>query len=363
MSIFKSNEQTAIWFRDRYQAGELILKPPFQRKPVWTAKQKCHLVESMLLGLPIPEIYIQHTVETRNGEDKSVYAVVDGQQRVRSLLQFIGIDTTESEEEWNKFPLDKLDADSDYKDRTYASLMPDERKAFLEYSFAVRELQTKDDELVRNIFRRLNKFVTKLNDQELRNATYSGPFMQLAQRLADNDYWVSNRLVSPAQIRRMKDIEFVSELLIGVIHGPQGGSAKAIDDYYTQYEDYDDEFPEQSATEKRFTATLNAIQKLLDSDDFTRFVSNRSDFYSLFVAIAYTIRTHMKVKLKTRELRMALKNFETSVDARLADEHKRVSTAILTDVRAVEEGANDKKRRGDRHKVLVKLLSHHIMTK
>lgn len=50
----------------------------------------------------------------------------------------------------------------------------------------------------------------------------------------------------------MKDIEFASELLIGVIHGPQGGSAKNIDKYYARYEDYDDEFPGQRVAVRRF---------------------------------------------------------------------------------------------------------------
>jgi hypothetical protein len=361
MSIFKSNEQTAIWFRDRFKAGELILKPPFQRKPVWTAKQKCHLIESILLGLPIPEIYIQHTVTTDDeGEEKSIYAVVDGQQRIRALLQFIGIDDTESEQEWNKFPLDKLDAGAEFKDRTYASFSPDERKKFLEYQFAVRELQTQDDDVVRNIFRRLNKFVTKLNDQELRNATYSGPFMQLAQNLADNDYWVNNHLVSPAQIRRMKDIEFCSELLIGVIHGPQGGSAKSIDEYYTQYEDYEDDFPDQKVAEKRFAATLRLVQDILGEDEFTRFANNRSDFYSLFVAIAHIVRTHKKVSLRIKAARAALKKFEAAVDERLADETRAAGADVVAYVRAVEKGANDKKRRADRHKILVKLLLAYV---
>jgi hypothetical protein len=43
-------------------------------------------------------------------------------------------------------------------------------------------------------------------------------------------------------LRRMTDVEFVSELLIGILHGPQAGNARAIDEYYVQYEDYDDEY-------------------------------------------------------------------------------------------------------------------------
>src|SRR5207245_1440160 len=101
-----------------------------------------------------------------------------------------------------------------------------------------------DDE-VRDMFRRLNKYLTPLKPQELRNATYSGPFAVLVQKLADDKYWAEKGIVSPALIRRQNDVEFVSELMIGVLHGPQGGGAAVIDQYYSQYEDFEDEFPGQ----------------------------------------------------------------------------------------------------------------------
>jgi len=360
MTTFNSTEQPVIWFRDRYLAGELVLKPPFQRQPVWTAKQKSHLIESILLGLPIPEIYIQHSVETVDGEEKSVYAIVDGQQRIRTVLQFIGVDKTESEQEFNKFSLDKLSAESKFKDAIYSDLNDGPRTAFLKYKFAVRMLETDDDETVRNIFRRLNKFVTKLNEQELRSATYTGPFMQLALAMADNEFWIDNRLVSPSQIRRMKDVEFVSELLIGVIHGPQGGSGKAIDEYYTQYEDYDDEFPNQKSTVKRFNATLDVVKQLLGNADFDRFRSNRTDFYTVFVATANLLMDHELLPQDLPKFRQSLLRFEEDVDARLADERRAASDDVIKYVRAVEKGANDKKRRADRHAVLVKIISPHF---
>jgi hypothetical protein len=368
MLTYYSTEQPVIWFRDRYLAGELVLKPPFQRRPVWTVKQKCYLVESILLGLPIPELYVQHAVERANdgvvaGSDKaekSVYYVVDGQQRIRTILQFLGVDKTESEQEWNKFSLDKLPTDSGYRDATFSTLNDADRGRLLKYKFAVRQLETDSDEVVRSIFKRINKFVTKLNDQELRNATYSGPFMQLAQALADDEVWVRQGLVSPAQIRRMKDVEFVSELVIGVIHGPQGGSARVIDDYYSQYEDYEDEFPNQRAVVKRFTTTLVAAKSVLDKQDFTRFGTNRTDFYTLFVAMSMLLLNHTLSRTEIPKLRATLLRFERAVDARLADETKSAPSHVISYVRSVEKGANDRKRRADRNAALLNVIGKHF---
>lgn len=349
---FQSSDQTISWIRDRYTEGTLVLKPPFQRNPVWAGKQKSFLIESILLNLPVPEIYVQTTVDEN---EKTQYAVVDGQQRTRAVLQYIGVDQDETEAEHNQFSLQHLPATSPFKDKGFGDLAPAERTAFLKYRFSVRELDTDDDDVVRDMFRRLNKYLTKLNDQELRNATFSGPFMAAALDLAENPYWTDNRLVTPAQVRRMKDIEFVSELLIGVMHGPQAGSAGAIDEYYAQYEDFDDEFPGQRTVVKRFRKTLQLIKRALPDTENTRW-RNRTDFYSLFVAVAVLLLEYDLPANKTATLRKRLQEFARRVDLRLADEGVAVPQYIVTYVRAVEKGANDKKRRADRHDALLQVV-------
>ena len=360
---YNSTEQPVIWFRDRYNSGELSIRPPYQRQPVWSAKQKCALVESILLSLPIPEIYVQHTVErdSEGTHERSAYAVVDGQQRIRTVLQFIGIDATDTEAAHNSFSLDKLEnLASPLRGLRYNDLNSDQRSAFLTYKFAVRHLDTADEDGVRDIFKRINKFSTKLNDQELRNATYTGPFIQLANELADDDFWVTNTLVSPAQIRRMKDIQFVSELLIGVIHGPQGGSARIIDEYYSMYEDYDEQFPGQRTTVERFRRTKAILKDLFEVGGVSRFRTNLTDFYSLFVATAAMLIDWDLPTDRVSPLSIAIRSFEQSVDRRLADNAASAVQDVVTYVRAVEKGANDKKRRADRHEVLLTLLQRHF---
>lgn len=363
---FHSTEQAVSWFRDRYVDGQLVLKPPFQRQPVWTERQKNFLIESVLLKLPIPELYAQHivTVDAERETESSTYAVVDGQQRIRSILQFIGVDQDATEAEYNKFALDKLPAASPFHGATYSKLSPEQKSEFLKYRFSVRELETSDDDQVRDIFKRLNKYSTKLNDQELRNATFTGPFMQLSVQLADREEWITNRLVSPAQIRRMKDIEFVSELIIGAIHGPQGGSARAIDAYYQMYEEYEDEFPNQNTIRSRFESALATVQVILGGDQWSRFRSNRTDYYSLFVATASFLRSpgsRMK-QSSLATLQRSLHRFEAQVDQRLGDEATRVSKSVVQYVRSVEKGANDKNRRGERHQILLTLLGNYFKT-
>jgi len=354
---FESFPQPVIWLRDRYLAGELDLKPPFQRMPVWAAKQKSFLIESILLDLPVPEIYIQEELIERDGQFKAMYYVVDGQQRIRTVLQFMGIDKTESELAWNKFALDKLPDDSTFRDVNFLGLSKEQVGKFLQYTMSIRLLKNADDAAVRDMFKRLNRFLTKLNDQELRNATYTGPFIVAVTALAEKKFWLENGLVTPAQIRRMKDIEFASELLIGVIHGPQAGSAKSIDEYYTEYEDYEDEFPGQKAAVARFDTTLTAVSNVLPSEEISRFRSNRTDFYTLFVAVAQLLLTHELPKGNYSSLQRKLRKFERAVDERLANEDVKASANVIQYVRAVEKGANDKARRADRHAAILQVIS------
>jgi len=356
---FNCSIQNLGWFHDRYREGTLEIRPPFQRKPVWAARQKCYLIESILMSLPIPEIFVQ---QKTSPEGKTTFVVVDGQQRIRSVLQFIGSERDPAESQYNKFSLDKLEADSAWYDYAFNDLQSEQRIAFFEYKFAVRYLNTGSDSEVRDMFKRLNMFLTPLNPQELRNATYKGPFISAAYELANNEYWAENKIVSPKSIRRMGDIQFVSELLIAVMHGPQGGSSKIVDDYYQQYEDFEEEFPEQRRAIRLFKATLDAVHRIFPEIKEIRW-SNKTDFYSLFAAAASLLRNSELVETMVPQVRSRLVEFANDVDKRLGDQTADVGANVIQYVRAVEKGANDKPRRADRHEVLVNLLQPYFAPK
>ena len=356
---FTSSTQSTSWFKDRFRDETLTLRPPYQRKPVWAARQKCYLVESILLELPVPEIYIHRTTDA---DGASSYAVVDGQQRIRAVLQFLGSVFEADDAEFAGFALDKLDPKSPYLGTTFDELSQADKIKFYNYEFHLRYLITDDEAELRSMFARLNRFLTPLNAQELRNATYIGPFPKLAEKLAEDPWWLHSGLLSRALIRRLADIELVSQLLIGIMHGPQGGSAKVVDSFYLKYEDYDlqEGFPDQRRTRRLFDATFDSLKRIvekLDTED-TRWI-NKADFYSLFVAVAECHRNSWQKPIPASlldDVVAALVKFGAEVDKRLTNERARVSADALTYVRAIEKGVNEKKRRADRHMVLVELL-------
>jgi hypothetical protein len=351
-SLYDASNESAGWFRKQYLDGKLELRPPFQRKPVWAARNKCALIETLLLDLPVPEIYVQ-TFTAPDGDVR--YAVVDGQQRVRTLLQFAGVEKEAEELKWNKFSLDKLSESSEFHDQTFDDLTDDQKKGLWLYKFAVRHLNTEDDALVRNMFSRLNSFSMPLKPQELRNAMYQGPFLRLSEQLADDEYWSRNAIISAAAIRRMGDVEFVSDLLIGVMHGPQGGSAKVINTYYGNYEDCEDEFPDQRPTKDTFTRVLRVISGILPEIAETRW-RNKNDFYSLFVSLADRMRTAEMKAAYFSAAAARLSALAVEVERRRANEDAKVSKRAVRYFDAVEKGANDKSRRGERHEALLEIL-------
>lgn len=334
------------WFAERDQEGNLDLQPYFQRRLVWANRQKANLIESVLLELPVPEIYMQ--VKT-TPQGRSEYIVVDGQQRISAILDFAGINGREP------FELQNLDDSSMWEGYTFNDLDDEEKTRFYGHSMAVRYLQDAEAGEIKDLFRRLNKYPTPLNQQELRNATYRGPFLRLSESIAEDEFWSENGLAKPDAIRRMRDIEFVSDLLIGVLDGPQGGNAKTFDNYYNAFEDYEPEFPGQRDCRKRFNLARDLVEELVGDIRSTRW-SNKTDFYSLFVAIADLLREHVLPHDKVKQLAAELTNFEKEIGQFQKDENSPTSSAVIEYVGATRRGSSDQHRRSVRHRAVLSLL-------
>jgi hypothetical protein len=136
--------------------------------------------------------------------------------------------------------------------------------------------------------------------------------------------------------------------------GPQGGSGQVIDDYYRQMEAYDDEFPDQKLVKRLYDRTLAAVQSIFPEIKKVRW-RNRTDFYSLFVAIGSILNEQPKSYNKEK-VRGILTDFAEQVNERMSDEEATVSNEAAEYTAAVKRGSSDKSRRAVRHKALLTLL-------
>lgn len=266
-SFLNTTLRNVLWFKSAHDKGELDVKPPFQRNPVWVERQKSFLIDSILSGFPIPEIYMQEVI---SAQGKAKHIIVDGQQRIRAVLEFLE----------ERYEINGKDSPT-WADMSFEDLNDDEKKTIFEYNFIVRILPEMDDIQIRAIFQRLNINVLPLNKQELRHATYWGPFIELMNAISNKEVWQKIDIFASNDIRRMLDVEYISELTIAYLNGPQN-KKKNVEKYYQIYEQ---EFEFEELVDETFNSVLSEIVKILPDINKTRW-SKKTDFYTVFLIFA-----------------------------------------------------------------------------
>lgn len=266
--------------------GELALSPSFQRRPVWPKKAKSYLIDTLSRGLPIPIVFLREITDIDTL--KTIREVVDGQQRLRTLISFIDPTALKDfKESADSFQVARSH-NSELANKTFAELPDRIKKNLLAYQIPVHVLppDTPDSQVL-DIFRRMNATGTKLNNQELRNAEFFGQFIQSVYASAHGNLqrWRRWGIFSEQQIARMDEAEFVSELYILILNGISEQSKPVIT---RAYKDYDVNFNERDLVEERFSHTMSAIEDIFGDRIRATRLSNRGIFYAYFAAI-YTV--------------------------------------------------------------------------
>ncbi|MEW2568518.1 DUF262 domain-containing protein [Streptomyces sp. NPDC047070] len=230
---FEIESKTVAEFRSLNKSGELILQPEYQRKAVWPERAKVSLMETILLGYPIPEIYLSYETSP---EGEQAASVVDGQQRLTSLLEFLN----------NKFPLDGLEDEKlreKFEGKFFKELPDTVRQEFFQYRFPIRRLSNLADEFVRAVFARVNRVNMVLTEQELRNALLPGPFNDFLKDCAAHQMSELSGVFSGERRKRGGDLEFYAEVFGTCIFGLSNKKFELNERYdkiSTDFEEYQD---------------------------------------------------------------------------------------------------------------------------
>ncbi len=253
--------------------GELILQPRFQRRNAWSPAAKSNLVDTILRGLPSPLIFVRQSVDPR--QRRTIREVVDGQQRLRSVIEFYG----------NVFPV-MVSQNEDYGGMRFEELPIDVQRDFLSYEFSVVLLEAASDATVLDIFARLNSYSLRLNAQELLNAAFFGEFKKTVYALGQEhlEFWRSNRILTDSQIIRMAEADITTELLVVTLEGIQHRRAKIRDLYASR----DDRFLEKDRVSAAFRATIDIIRTCLGDRLKRTAFRRRALFHSLFCAFYHS---------------------------------------------------------------------------
>ncbi|MFH0270562.1 DUF262 domain-containing protein [Vibrio jasicida] len=224
MSRINQVSPTVSLLFDRVKYDEIDLQPEFQRGDrVWPIPDKSRLIESVLLGLPIPVFYFAEKENTDPDVDADyIWVVIDGLQRTTALIGYMR----------GEYDLKGLKRLSEYNDLTFNELPRKEQRKIREYQLFghLIPMSNDSDAMIREIFHRINTYGKTLSAQEIRSALYQGPTNRFLKYVADSDEFIS-AIPTSISSNRMLDLEYVLRALAFLIFGYENYNYETNDDF------------------------------------------------------------------------------------------------------------------------------------
>lgn len=343
------------WFLDLYQNGQLNLTPPYQRRSVWTLKDRKFFLDTIFRTYPSPAVFLHKEIYAE--KDKMIYHVVDGKQRLETIIQFskndIAIDKDYGDEKLDGKKWKQIEQDPHLKDR------------FLRYALSVEFMDSDDSSVINEVFDRLNRNSRKLERQEMRHAKYDGWFIKVAEREAEQEEWEQFGIVTKARMRRMKDVQLISELLTVLLKNTiLGYDQDALDDIYAEYDspaesivDFDD---------RQFESDLTYLKDyMLKMEEhnaaISRYSKGLNNFFSLWAFLALN-RRRLKSPATTADTyvdfmtKVTMVSKEKDLDALLRDHDHELYTEAFLYLKSSVKANTDKQQRIERNKILESVL-------
>ncbi len=317
----------------KWRAGDIEI-PPFQRQFVWRQNQASKLIESFLIGLPVPAVFLY----TERASQK--FLVIDGQQRLRSVFYFLeGYFGEKKNGQRDVFNLTGLSENSRYYQKEFRELSAaDQRKLHncVLRSFIVQQLNPQDHTSMYHVFERLNTGGTFLANQEIRNCVYRGNFRVLLQELNILPEW--RRITGKESIdSRQRDIELILRFfaLLDSTH-----YEKPMKDFLSKFMFKNRELGDTAYRQFRtlFAATCAAVTKALGERPFhIRRGLNSAVFDCVMVSFAHHLDAiPTDIAQRYQELKEDKTGFLTKVsagttDAEVLKERTRLASERLFD--------------------------------
>lgn len=269
-----------------FNDGVLIVDTSYQRRSVWLDRDKVRLIETVLMGLIIPEVYFWDA-ETDPDTGKTITHIVDGQQRIKAIVQFINNEFKLSKE----FLIDK-EISEKYGNKYFSDLENDDKILIWTFNLSIVRIKDKSMDEIRNIFYRLNLTNYSLNDQEKRHSNTWGLFADLTKEISELSFWDDFNLFNYGDIKRMKDEEFCSSLILlarkGIINQT---NQNPLNDAYS---DYATNYPEYNNDKSRILKWIDTF-KLFYSPENKSFMRKRTQLYTIFCLMDYLTEENIEV--------------------------------------------------------------------
>lgn len=253
--------------REMVDDGDIIPNPDYQRDYVYNDKQASKLVESVLMGIPIPTIYLCL-------EEGNSYSVIDGQQRITSLVRYLK----------NLFTLSGLQELNELNGMYFKDLPKDIQKKLKSSSLSTITLLKQSSELKYEIFARLNQGAVKLTPQELRNCIYRGTFNNMLDDIAASNPHLNN-LFHDKNNRKSYQERILRFFALSNYHDYQSSMLKTMNSFMERHQnDGEDEI---KAAKNKFNSTIDIIKQVLGDNAFMAFDRSKGTIYEKFSGSVY----------------------------------------------------------------------------
>lgn len=305
--------------------------PDFQRRLVWSNKDKISFVETVLLGYPFPEIYTAAgTVDTETGDGNEL--LVDGQQRMTTLLQYFN---------------GSEDLKLRGKIRPYKDLADEEKRHFLDYEVVIRDLGSKSNQQIKEIFERINSTKYSLNAMEIHNARFEGAFKLFAEEIAQHMFFEQNNVFRATEIRRMSDTRFCLTFIITIMSNYFNRDS-SLEEYLANY---NDEFEAKDDLRREIGEVFSFIDRC--SFGARSRAWKKADLLTLLVEI-YRMLSNPERKKSARLVGNRIKKFYEQVDS--VDDKQENDKDILAYNQAIIQASNDRSSRIKRGEIMAKVI-------
>lgn len=302
----------------RIDKGIIKLDPDYQRRHRWSDELSSRLIESLLLNIPIPVIYISQDVDVdeETEDDVSRFTIIDGQQRLTAIYRFMK----------NELELAGLETLQALNGLRFKQLPPfllrrlDERTVK-----CLRIDSTLDPQVKYDIFERLNTGSVKLEPQELRNATARGPFNDALKRMAGNSNFrrmLQIPLENPelsAKVRKMEDLELILRFF-ALRNGRYKELGKGLKTFLTEKMEDFNSLPLESISEmeEEFSECMSFLYRALGANAFAKYnvqsgniVKKMSSFNAaVFDAISVGASEHFTREQMANKDQLAISKFD-----------------------------------------------------
>lgn len=343
---------------NKITSGSLETSPPdFQRKLVWKKQHKFYFIETILSNYPFPEVYIaSREMDVNNITASEV--VVDGQQRLTTIVDYI------------KGHGDFLDQS---KIPSFDSLDINQKKSFLNYLVSVRDLKNIEEDVMKEIFQRINNTEYSLNAIEKINAQYGdSEFIVFCKQLIDSNFNVDSKftdvifepgnreiivsfileheIFSDNDRKRMADLQFMMTLVATLIEGSYFTRNTKAQKYI---EEYNDEFISFKNIETLMVKVIYFIKEL--NFEKGSYWFNKSNFFTLFIEVSKCVECY---HLEKTDIRQKLVDVEEKSRSYFKREEVELSSDEKTYFEYAKEAVNEKNVREFRGDFVRKILNY-----